>query len=273
MCKGIDPCAGVTCEALDQCHEPGMCLFETGTCDDKRKPDGTTCDDGDSTIKDDKCIAGVCRGKGKCEDITCAAMGPCYVAGECDPETGRCNDPFADEGQVCDDESDYTVDDVCNGRGECFGRDLCDGVTCADMVLDQCQIAGACDRVTGQCSSQPKQNGVACDDGEAKTVNDVCVAGKCEGTDLCANVVCEPINGCHEPGECNAQTGLCIDKVKPDDESCDDGNDFTENDKCHSGVCLGTQLGQDEPDTDSDWFNEAQETAAEQVTTVPKMIS
>lgn len=273
MCKGIDPCAGVTCEALDQCHEPGMCLFETGTCDDKRKPDGTTCDDGDSTTKDDKCIAGVCRGKGKCEDITCAAMGPCYAEGTCDPETGRCDDPFAPQGQVCDDESDFTVDDVCDGQGECFGKDLCEGVTCADLVLDQCMSAGACDRLTGKCTSQPKQEGVTCDDGDEKTVNDVCVAGSCKGEDLCANVQCAAINGCHEEGECNAQTGLCIDKVKPDEEACDDENEFTDNDKCYSGVCVGTKIGQEEPDLTSDWFEEAEKTAEEQITVMPKMIS
>jgi len=187
--------------------------------------------------------------------------------------TGRCDDPFAAQGQVCDDESDFTVDDVCDGNGECFGRDLCEGVTCADMVVTQCMSAGACDRLNGQCTSQPKQNGVACDDGDAKTVNDVCTNGECHGTDLCASVQCAAINGCHDEGECDAQTGLCIDKVKADEETCDDGNDFTENDKCYSGVCAGMEIAQDEPDTDSEWFEEAKEVAEDQITVMPAMIS
>jgi len=273
VCKGTNPCEGVTCEALDQCHEPGVCLFETGVCDDKRKPDGTSCDDDDSTTKDDKCIAGVCRGKGKCEDVTCAAMGPCYVKGTCDPETGRCDDPFAEQGAVCDDESDFTVDDVCDGKGECFGTDLCAAVSCADMILDQCMAAGACNRNTGECESQPKQNGVSCDDGDDKTVNDVCVFGECKGTDLCKDVVCAPINSCHEAGECNAETGVCVDNVREDGDPCDDEQDFTDDDECHAGVCVGKQFAQEEPDWESDWFEEAQEVAKDQVTVLPKMVS
>lgn len=271
VCKGTDPCADVTCEPLDQCHEAGVCLFATGTCDDKRKADGTECDDGDSTTKDDKCFSGVCRGKSKCEDVTCVAMGPCYAEGTCDPETGRCSDPFADSGAVCDDESDFTVDDVCDGKGGCFGQDLCAEVSCADMVLDQCMIAGACDRLTGQCTSQPKQNGVQCDDGDEKTSNDVCVSGECKGEDLCLNVQCPPINDCYEAGECKA--GLCVDKVKADDEPCNDQNDFTNEDKCHAGVCVGVEIAQDEPDLGTDWFEEASETAEDQVVVAPKMVS
>merc|ERR1712012_1107098 len=59
--KSGDKCAGVTCKALSQCHNVGVCT--DGVCSNPLKADGSTCDDNDSNTRNDVCRAGVCRGE------------------------------------------------------------------------------------------------------------------------------------------------------------------------------------------------------------------
>jgi hypothetical protein len=59
-CTGDDR---VVCQALDQCHEPGVCDPKTGTCSEPAKPDASPCDDGDACSDDDFCVQGVCLGE------------------------------------------------------------------------------------------------------------------------------------------------------------------------------------------------------------------
>ena len=47
LCKGIDKCANVGCEALSTCHIKGVCDKNTGKCSNPRKKAGTPCDDKD----------------------------------------------------------------------------------------------------------------------------------------------------------------------------------------------------------------------------------
>jgi len=54
-----DPCLGMTCTAISQCHMPGTC--SAGVCTDPFSPIGTTCDDGDALTVND-----VCNGNGIC---------------------------------------------------------------------------------------------------------------------------------------------------------------------------------------------------------------
>jgi hypothetical protein len=244
-CSGINLCASVTCEPKDSCHEAGSCDIQTGTCSEIVKDDESSCDDGDEDTIDDKCFSGVCRGKGKCEDVTCARMGACYLAGSCDPKTGRCDDPFADAGSACDDGSDITVGDACDGNGQCLGNDHCSGKVCSADGLDQCQNPGACDPANGNCLVVLKQDGTACEDGDDNTVNDVCINGECQGTNLCEQVTCTALDDCHEPGTCDFQTGQCDDIRKEDGSACNDNDDFTEDDQCHAGVCQGVALGEE----------------------------
>jgi len=246
VCEGMDLCAEVTCAPKDSCHEAGSCDIHTGKCSEVVKEDKTSCDDGDEDTVDDKCFSGVCHGKGKCDDVTCARMGACYLAGTCDPKTGMCNDPFADQGSSCDDGSDFTVDDVCDGNGQCLGTDHCAGKVCSAEGLDQCENAGACNPATGACSVVLKQDGAACDDGDDSTLNDVCQQGQCQGVNLCADVLCEALDDCHEPGSCDLHTGRCDDIRKEDGSACDDHDDFTQEDVCHAGVCQGVALGEED---------------------------
>lgn len=239
VCAGRDLCKDVNCDAPSTCHLSGRCDQKTGRCSIKTKKAGASCDDGSKLTDNDTCDENaVCQGEGKCDKVKCVAKGPCFTKGECNAETGKCSNPPKDQGAECDDLSDVTVDDVCDGHGVCAGVDKCEGVTCESS--EPCKDAGMCDHASGQCLEVVKQDGAHCDDGDDVTVMDVCVAGECKGSKLCENVECEALDDCHEAGECDPQTGDCSTPLKPDDEPCDDGKPFTQDDKCLAGVCNGT---------------------------------
>lgn len=65
VCAGTDP---VTCSALDQCHDVGVCDPLTGLCSNPAKDEGDSCDDGESCTGPDACHAGVCSGPPSCID-------------------------------------------------------------------------------------------------------------------------------------------------------------------------------------------------------------
>jgi cysteine-rich repeat protein len=75
-----------------------------------------------------------------------------------------------------------------------------------------------------------------CDDGNACTSNDMCVAGVCAGAD---SVICTASDQCHAAGVCDPATGLCSDPLAADGTGCDDGNLCSRTDACVAGVCVG----------------------------------
>jgi hypothetical protein len=79
VCAGVDPCIGVTCAALDQCHVVGTCDHSTGVCSNPAAPDATPCDDGSKCTTGDTCLAGTCVGT----PVVCDSS-------TCDPLTGLC---------------------------------------------------------------------------------------------------------------------------------------------------------------------------------------
>jgi hypothetical protein len=54
---------------------------------------------------------------------------------------------------------------------------------------------------------------------------------------LCAGVVCAPLDACHVAGTCDPLTGLCSNPPAPDGTACTDGNACTTGDACLAGVC------------------------------------
>ncbi len=99
----------------------------------------------------------------------------------------------------------------------------------------------------------------SCDDGNACTLGDSCVAGSCVGApkdcsdgSLCTSDSCDTVTGaCSNPpitcndnntctdDSCNAATG-CV--FAPNDaNSCTDGSACTDDDHCSAGSCVGTQ--------------------------------
>lgn len=104
-CTTADVCqAGVcsgepkVCAASNACHEPGECDPTTGECSDPPKADGEACDVEDLCLQGGVCKGGICDGA---EAVVCEPLDACHLAGRCDPATGKCGDPVAQDGVSC----------------------------------------------------------------------------------------------------------------------------------------------------------------------------
>jgi len=146
----------VICEALDQCHIPGVCNPDTGLCSDPPKEDGETCDDGDACTLIDSCQGGFCDSVGilNCNDDDACTFD------SCDPSLGCIYSDVS-----CADGVDCTVDscDSQNGCSNTSDDSLCDdGNECT---------AGSCFPPLG-CLINNVQDGTACSIG-------ICLSGAC----------------------------------------------------------------------------------------------
>lgn len=160
VCTGSNP---VVCAPLDDCHDAGTCDPGTGLCSNPARPDGSSCNDGNACTQTDACQQGYCTGS---NPSACAPLDQCHVAGTCDPSTGECSNPAANEGTSCDDGNACTANDSCQNGG-CSGTNT---VTCT--ALDECHEVGTCNPATGQCDNPAKPDGATCAGG-------VCTAGSC----------------------------------------------------------------------------------------------
>ena len=281
----------------DQCSV-GACV--AGQC--QANPTvGAACDDGSACTLGDKCNpAGGCAGQwdeatcGCTSDADCAeefAGDPCND-GKCNTEAHTCfGAPKV--GAPCDDGNPCTKADACNGAGQCGGTtfpcddgadctvDVCDGAGGCDHVLDgeTCLIDGLCYNV-GQtqpgdvCNvcqggeSWASNAGVACDDEDACTGDDVCGAGGCAGDVFTCEVAACQVGTCDGGGGCDVapKAGWCFiaggcvaagtqhpevqclvcDPTKSaiqwsaGGDTCDDGDPCTAGDFCLAGQCQGT---------------------------------
>ena len=225
VCTGTNP---VVCTASDQCHVAGTCNPSTGTCSNPAASDGTACNDGNACTQTDTCQSGVCTGS---NPVVCTASDQCHVAGVCNPGTGTCSNPNANDGTACNDGNACTQTDTCQS-GVCAGSNP---VVCT--ASDQCHVAGTCNPSTGTCSNPAAGNGTACNDGNACSQTDTCQSGVCVGSNP---VVCTPSDQCHVAGTCDPSTGTCSNPAANDGTSCNDGNGCTQIDTCQSGVCTGS---------------------------------
>jgi|GEM_PF-3458994 len=138
--------------------------------------------------------------------------------GDCD-DGNAARHPGAVE--TCD-----ALDEDCDGVAEspaaaCDDQDPC--------TVDECTGANGCSH-----SSAP--DGTACNDDDACTQQDSCLAGVCHGADA---VTCSPVDSCHDPGTCDAFTGVCSNPVKPDGSACATPDGCASGQMCFSGVCGG----------------------------------
>lgn len=188
-------------------------------------------DNGQPCTLDSECVSRFCV-DAVCCNAPCGGSDPkdCQA---CSIKAGALQDGVcgpARQGESCDD-----------GNG-CTGQDACVGTICLGSVaapclpIDQCHDAGLCNPATGQCSTPAKFNGAPCNDGDACTKSDVCVFGACTGQ---SPVVCTASDQCHDPGVCDAQTGLCSNPGKAEGAACDDGDPCTQSAVCQAGVCSG----------------------------------
>jgi hypothetical protein len=132
--------ASVTCAAMDQCHDAGVCDPGTGTCSSPPKVDGAACSDGDACTQGDVCRAGTCTAGAP---VACAPADQCHGAGVCSPATGTCTYPTMPDGTACDDGDSCTQTDTCRA-GVCTGANP---VVC--VAPDACHSA-SCDK-HGKC--------------------------------------------------------------------------------------------------------------------------
>ena len=217
-------------------------MLDTGEeCDDGNGIDGdccsnscvaaaaaTPCDDGAYCTVGDVCDAGICHGTAR----DCSALDDDCNDGVCNETADDCVAAPKADGTSCDDGNACTHADECTA-GVCAGDDA---VSCP---ANECQNPGACNPLTGLCGAPtPKANGAACDDGNACTETDTCLAGVCTGRDP---VVCEA-DECHLAGTCNPATGECTHPNKPAGTLCDDGDPCTAHDTCVAGTCQGASL-------------------------------
>jgi hypothetical protein len=223
-CSGGNP---VVCTASDQCHTAGTCSPATGACSNPNKADGAACNDGNACNQTDTCQAGVCVGG---NPVVCTASDQCHTAGTCSPATGACSNPNKADGSGCNDGNACTQTDTCQA-GACTGGNP---VICT--ASDQCHTAGTCSPATGACSNPNKPDGSGCNDGDACTQTDTCVAGTCTGANP---VVCTASDQCHLVGTCDSMSGVCSNLAKMDGTPCNDGNACTQTDACQAGACMG----------------------------------
>jgi RHS repeat-associated protein len=199
-CLGTNP---IVCTASDACHGVGLCNPSTGLCSNPAAANGTTCNDGNACTQTDVCTGGVCAGG---NPVACAASDACHLAGTCDPTSGVCSTPPAPNGTACNDSNSCTQSDTCVA-GACVGANP---VAC--MASDQCHVAGTCDPTTGACSNPTEPDGTACNDNNACTQSDICLAGTCAGSNP---VVCTATDACHGVGTCDPTSGVCSNPAIP----------------------------------------------------------
>lgn len=137
-----DPCAGVDCGSPGPCEANRFCFG--GTCQATNKQEGASCDDGNANTVEDKCNAGgVCAGVDKCAGVNCAAENVCQLDGTCNINTGECDRQFASTSVQCDDGADYTINDRCDGQGQCKGE-IDESQSLWTKNQGNCKVEGKC---------------------------------------------------------------------------------------------------------------------------------
>ena len=220
---------GNSCTVADHC-EAGSCVGTLVDCDDENPCTADACDE-----------AGGCKFTANSAD--CDDGDPCTVADQC--ADGACTGVAVDCQCQADEDCQLLEDgDLCNGTLECDTSKfpyLCQVVSGSEVFCpvsagqDAPCLEAVCAPDSGECGFAPLPGAIACDDGDACTVNDMCGEGQCLGGAgancndglPCTLDLCDPESGCfHE----NAQG------------DCDDGNPCTTGDSCLDGVCQAELL-------------------------------
>jgi len=102
----------------------GLCVAGELTAGNESNCTNATDDDGDGLVDcaDPDCALDAACTVDLCANVVCEASDQCHVAGTCDPATGECSDPAADDGTACDDGNACTAD-ACLA-GVCTGSDV-----------------------------------------------------------------------------------------------------------------------------------------------------
>lgn len=140
-----------------------------------------------------------------------------------------CADAKTEDGAPCDDALICTSGERCK-KGKCQGGSP---RNCSHLATDGCAAAN-CVEGTG-CVATPLADNTPCNDNLQCTSADVCIGGKCLGTQKDCVTTAPP---CRVPIGCDEASGDCLYDNAPVDTDCDDGEFCTIDDKCTSyGAC------------------------------------
>jgi len=172
-CDDNNDCTKDECNPIKGCYHDGKvlngqdcddnndCTMGT-TCLDKKCQGGTSIcecqsdadckDDGDLCNGTPKCVAHA-DGSKTCEVdpdsvVSCdTSSDPVCKTNTCNPKTGKCDLVNDKENASCNDGNVCTINDVCDGQGQCAGR----GVAGCCNKSDDCETENAC--LAAKCES------------------------------------------------------------------------------------------------------------------------
>jgi hypothetical protein len=168
-----------------------------------------------------------------------AVAGALCAAVCCAPELTHCVSSCADtesDPRNCGECGASCAASVGCLAGRCI---TCEGPGALDCSSPgACRSGGTCDLQRG-CLYVVDAEGAPCDDGDACSRVDACVAGACVGGD---RVTCAQAGPCRPAGVCDPGTGACATPTFPDGAACDDGSACTTGDACAQGECVGAAV-------------------------------
>ncbi len=197
--KKPDPCSAV------------ICYEESKSCDVTPVNDGTACTPTDLCRVNGVCHVGECVGEVK--DCTFSPLNECNKVA-CEPATGKCvGAPDPDK----QDAPCVLTGDLCASNKTCNAGQCGGGVPKDCTALDVgCQI-GVCDVSNGICGPAPAPVGKVCTEGVA-----ACHVGACDDKGLCHSssgpngVPCNDHDACSKADTCvaGACTGAAVEGCK-----------------------------------------------------------
>ena len=179
------------CAVNSDCNDDNPCTHDTcdidaGVCANDAAPlDGQPCPFDLDGCTQDTCLGGTCvpGPLATCEGPESACVEEaCVSTGTLDYTCAPTSKP---DGTPCDDDLFCTVDDTCDGEGQC------DGGTPRDCTAEvgACNL-GTCDESLDVCQASPQPDDTLCDDGDVCTMGDRCLGGICAGwVDVCDDVI------------------------------------------------------------------------------------
>jgi hypothetical protein len=228
---------GQYCTQNDACNLLGSCVGTARDCNDGLLCTTDTCDEPTASCKNTMLFG--CAIGGAC--YTNNQANPANACQSCQPATSTASWTNKAQGEVCNDNLFCTVNDSCDGSGNCrsTARSCNDNLTCTlDVCSEQlgsctstptngCLILGAC---YGAGAPNPLFPCQECN----PTVSTTSWTGKAAGTACNDNLYCTTGDSCNALGLCVGTARDCSDGLTCTTELCDELND-----RCNVALTTG----------------------------------